>query len=133
MKNSDLVTLPFIKVAEDLDLAGLIWQPEIGDEVADRDKLQAVSILVDPQGLTPDELRSTFIWLPTVEQMVMQLEVRQAILEHAGLELSERRMCYHTLIRSAVGPIESRANSLRAAVGVALRNLLLADTPMAIN
>ena len=80
---------PFINVAEDLELAGLIWRPEIGDEISNRHEPGAVSVLVDPQGMTPTELRSVYLWLPTVEQMVLQFEVRQAILFHAGVELTD--------------------------------------------
>ncbi|MCO6431922.1 MAG: hypothetical protein J5J00_13770 [Deltaproteobacteria bacterium] len=117
--------LHFLPVAEDLELAGLLWKPEIGDEVADRDKRESISVFVDPQGLTPEQLRGAYLWLPTVEQMVEQLEARQAILFHAGLELSTRSLCYKTVIQSPVGHIETRAESLRISVGIALRDLLL--------
>jgi hypothetical protein len=124
----------FLEVAEDLELAGLLWKPEIGDEISDRQKRGSISVLVDPQGLTPGELRSSYIWLPTVEQMVFQFEARQAILFHAGLELTEQSLCYKTVIKSQKGPIESRADSLRASVGLALRSLLLNDvSPLIIN
>jgi len=126
--------LHFLEVAEDLELAGLLWRPEIGDEISDRKKKGFVSVLVDPQGLTPLELRSTYIWLPTVEQMVMQFEARQTILFHAGLEMTDTSYCYKTVIKSPKGPIESRGDSLRTSVGIALRNLLLNDiAPEAIN
>ena len=122
-------SLRFIEVALDLEQAGLIWQPEIGDEVSNRETPEKVSILVDPHGMTPIELRDSFLWLPTTEQMVLQLEVRQAILFHAGLEMSEKHMFYKTVIQSSIGQIESRGNSLRHAIGAALRDFLLADTP----
>ena len=123
----------FLNVAEDLEIAGLIWQPEIGDEVAQRDK-KSVSILVDPQGMSPSELRTTYLWLPTVEQMVMQFEGRQVILYHAGLELTPASVYYKTVIHSsALGEIESKGASLREAMGMALRDLLLADRPESIN
>ena len=117
----------FLEVAEDLELAGLLWKPEIGDEISDRRNRGTISVLVDPHGLTPRELRSTYIWLPTVEQMVFQFEARQAILFHAGLELTDTSLCYKTVIKSPKGPIESRAESLRNSVGIALRNLLLGE------
>jgi len=116
---------PFISIAEDMDLAGLIWVPEIGDEVSSRKALGNISILVDPQGLTPAELRSTYLWLPTVEQMVLQIESRQAILFHAGLELSTTSFCYKTVLRRGMEIIEKSAESLRISVGLALRELLL--------
>ncbi len=119
----------FLEVAEDLELAGLLWKPEIGDEVSDKRERGNISVLVDPKGLTPVELRSTYLWLPTVEQMVFQFEARQAILFHAGLELSETELCYKTVIQAKGGAIESKADSLRSSVGLALRNLLLASSP----
>lgn len=115
----------FVEVAGDLELAGLLWVPEIGDEVSARQKPEVVSVLVDPQGLSPEELRTTYLWLPTVEQMVLQLEARQTILFHAGLELSSTAIFYKTVIKSPVGPIETTGGSLRLALGNALRNLLL--------
>lgn len=123
----------FLQVAEDLELAGLFWKPEIGDEVADRKELNAVSILVDPKGMSPSELRSAYIWLPTVEQMICQVEARQAVLFHAGLELSDTAMHYKTVLQCGKGPIESKAETLRLSLALALRNLLLAASPQVVN
>jgi len=117
----------FQNIAHDLEIAGLVWQPEIGDEVSDRKHREAVSILVDPQGMTPSELRSVYLWLPTVEQMIFQFEARQSILFHAGLEFTDSSMVYKTVIQSKLGSIECQAESLRHAMGLALRTLLLAD------
>lgn len=117
--------LSFLRVAADLEHAGLVWQPEIGDEVSDRKRKDLVSILVDPHGMTAGELRSTYLWLPTVEQMVHQFEARQAILFHAGLELSQSEFCYKTVIQAPCGAIECTADSLRVAIGKALRDLLM--------
>ena len=128
-----MILLPFVPVAEDLELAGLVWRPEIGDEVSDRNRPTLVSILVDPQGMTPTELRSTYLWLPTIEQMVQQFEARQAILFHTGLEVDARNLYYKTVVQSQVGSIESRAESLRVSVGMALRNLLLANHTEQLN
>ena len=122
-------TMPFRNIAQDLELAGLIWQPEIGDEVSERTPRSEISILVDPHGMSPTELRSVYLWLPTVEQMILQFEVRQTILFHAGLELSDSAMVYKTVLQSRLGPIESRAESLRQSLGLALRDLLLSKTP----
>ena len=119
--------LQFLQIAGDLELAGLLWTPAIGDEVPQRAEPELISVLVDPKGLSMGELRSTFLWLPTVEQMVFQFEARQAILFHAGLDLSEQMMAYKTVIQSPKGQIETRAESLRESVGIALRNLLVAD------
>ena len=117
-----------IQTSQDLETAGLVWQPEIGDEIAARKVPERVSILVDPQGLTPNELRSAYIWLPTTEQLVLQLELRQAILFHAGLELGDTLMCYKTIIQSPAGKIEGEGNSLRLSIANCLRDFLLADS-----
>lgn len=117
-------SLPFITLAEDLETAGLVWQPEIGDEISPRVNKKVVSILVDPHGMTPLELRNNYLWLPNAEQIVHQLEARQAILYHAGLELSESKLGYKTVVRSSLGLIESYAESFRASLGLALRDLL---------
>jgi hypothetical protein len=128
-----MITTRFLEIAEDLELAGLIWQPEIGDEIAKREEKKAIQILVDPQGMTPDELRLTYLWLPSVEQILLQFEARQTVLQHAGLELSEKALFYRTVLVTPGGPIESRGDSLRHSMGMALRNLLLAHAPQAIN
>lgn len=122
--STSLIDMPFITVANDLDCAGLFWQPVIGDEVSFRESPQQVSILVDPDGMTPKELRETFIWLPTVEQIVLALEARQAILFHAGLEMGQGLLTYKTVIQSKAGTIESLGDSLRVSVGLGLRDLL---------
>lgn len=123
----------FLSIAEELELAGLVWKPEIGDEICFRQKKETISVLVDPQGLTPSELRATYLWLPTVEQMVWQFEARSAILEHTGLELSPKDICYKTIIKSSFGEIHSKAVSLRASVGLALRSLLISASPGVVN
>lgn len=117
----------FIDLAAQLEGAGLIWQPEIGDEIAPRAGKDTVSILVDPQGMTPKELRKTYLWLPNTEQIIEQFEVRQAILYHAGLELSDSGICYKTVVRCSIGLIESQAENFRFSLGLALRHLLTGD------
>jgi hypothetical protein len=128
-----LVTNRFIQIAQDLEVAGLLWHPEVGDEIADRDGKQPVAILVDPQGMTPSELRSAFLWLPTVEQMINQCEARKAILFHAGLELTDNSYFYKTVLQATCGHIESKAESFRLSLGLALRDLLISDVPTVIN
>lgn len=123
----------FIYVAQDLETAGLFWHPEVGDEVTDRNLKNPVSILVDPQGLSPEELRSSFIWLPTVEQMIYQCEARQAVLFHAGFEMSSKSCGYKTVIQAPVGHIESCAVSFRISLGLALRDLLMSDATNTFN
>ena len=133
MTKPTVVTDKFIFVAQDLEGAGLLWHPEVGDEVADRDGQSPVAILVDPQGMTPDELRSEYLWLPTVEQMIVQFEARQAVLFHAGLEFNEKQFCYKTVIQAPRAHIESRADSFRISLGLALRDLLISDAPTIVN
>ncbi len=111
----------FISTSRVLDLSGLRWNPEIGDEIASRSDYQTISILVDPQGLTPGELRETYLWLPSVEQLVMQFEARQAFIQHVGLN---EKLLYKAVIESAGRMIESEARSLRMVFGKALENLL---------
>lgn len=117
-----------LNVSEDLEIAGLLWKPEVGDEVTEKKNRDLISVFVDPQGLSMEELRASFLWIPTVEQMIHQLEARQAILFHAGLELTETNLCYKTIIQCQLGPIETKADSLRVSVGLALRDLLLTDS-----
>lgn len=117
----------FLEVACDLDKIGLIWNPEIGDEISRRESPDQISVLVDTGGLTPPALRDSYIWLPTVEQMVLQIEVRQAILFHAGLEMSEFSYCYKTVIKSKKGAIEGSAYSFRESIGKALHDLIVVE------
>lgn len=121
-----MATTHFVRVAQDLEVAGLLWQPEIGDEITDRERREMVSILVDPQGMTPTQLRETYLWLPTVEQIVTQLESRQAVLEHAGLEMSEAALGYKTVIQSSTGMIETSAETFRLSLALGLKEFLLA-------
>ena len=111
-----------IEASLKLDEAGLIWHPEIGDEVAERSRLEKVAILVDPQGLPPSELRKSYLWLPSVEQLVEQFEARQALIYHAGIT---EALAYQAVIRSEVGVIEASAASLRVALSKALESLLV--------
>lgn len=120
-----MLELNFVCLAEELESAGLLWTPEIGDEISQRSEPNLVSVLVDPMGMSPTKLRETYIWLPSLEQLVLQLEVRQAILFHAGLELSDHSMAYKAVVHTGKGSIESIGNSLRHAVGEALHGLLV--------
>lgn len=120
----------FIEISLELDDAGLVWHPEIGDEVIDRDSFGKVSILVDPQGLSLNELRETFLWLPTVEQLVEQFEARQAVLFHAGIT---SQFDYEAVLRTNIGLIETKAETLRVALAKALNMLLSDSTPAHIH
>ena len=117
--------LYFIPIAGKLELAGLHWQPEIGDEICSRTQPEQISILVDPNGMTPNTLRQTYIWLPSVEQLVQQVEARKAILFHAGLELSKTSVFYKTVIQCSAKQFESTGESLRSSVGKALVELIV--------
>lgn len=119
--------MSFIDIAEDLEVAGLPWLPEIGDEISYRTEPERVSILVDPNGMTPRQLREVYIWLPSVEQLIFQFEARQAILHHTGVELTEKGVCYKTIIKQQTKRIETIAFSLRNSLGLALRDLLISD------
>jgi len=119
--------ISFLQVAHDLETAGLLWQPEIGDEISQRSAPEIVSILIDPQGMTPSVLRETYVWLPTVEQLVDQLEARRAILFHAGLEINERALAYKTVVKVGRGQVEATGDTLRDAIGSALRELLIRE------
>ena len=112
----------FIEVSCDLEKSGLVWHPEIGDEVAARDKPTRVSILIDPGGMSLGELRDNFIWLPTVEQIVMQLEAREALIYHVGIN---RNFCYEAVIKTVHGAvIEAAAATIRLAFGNVLKDLI---------
>jgi hypothetical protein len=120
--------LSFIPIAKQLEEVGLIWQPEIGDEILERgvendDPL--ISILVDPNGMTPKDLRLNFVWLPSVEQLITQFEARQAVLFHAGLDVTQEKFCYKTIIQVQTRQIEGSASSFRSSLGIALRNLMV--------
>ncbi|MCC6221479.1 MAG: hypothetical protein IT291_09600 [Deltaproteobacteria bacterium] len=111
----------YINVSVELEKKGLVWHPEIGDEVSDRNHLDKVCIFVDPQGLTPKILRETFVWLPTVEQLVEQFEARQVLIYHAGIN---ERLVYEAIVKTSEGVIETSAETLRLAFGKALSEVL---------
>ncbi len=127
------ISSKIVTVSEDLELAGLIWHPEIGDEISDRHNRDMISILVDPKGLTPVELRAAFLWIPTVEQIIEQIEARQAILSHVGFGLSEPLTGYKAIIKAKSKSIESYAETMRIALGIALRDLLLTSDSCVVN
>ena len=123
-------TTGYIPISIELEATGLVWHPAIGDEVLSREELKKVSILVDPQGLSPKELRENFVWLPTVEQLVDQLEARQALIYHAGVTA---HLSYEAVVRTVFGVVEAQAASLREVFGMALRDVLMKDSHLAIH
>lgn len=120
-----MIHYPFLDIAEDLEIAGLVWLPEVGDEVSKRQKKDDISILFDAQSYSAKELRASYLWLPSVEQLMKQFEARQAILSHAGLELSEKELRYRTVLKIRGQALEAVGDTLRSALGSALRQLLL--------
>lgn len=111
----------YIDISYELDKQGLVWNPEIGDEVSLRGSDRNVSILVDPNGMTPSELRESFIWLPNVEQLVSQIEARQGLIFHAGIT---EDLEYEAIIKTQFGLIEAKATSLRVVFGKVLNSLI---------
>ena len=114
----------FLPLALQLDEAGLSWIPQIGDEVSQRVEPGEVAILFDNQGLTIDELKRTFVWLPTLEQIVTQLEIRQAVLKHAGLSLDKSNFGYSAVVKHKIGEIRAIAPNLRIALGMTLKEII---------
>jgi hypothetical protein len=115
----------FTEVAFDLEQVGLVWQPSLGDEVSFRDQPEKFTVIVDPSAMPDYELREMYLWLPKTEQLVNQLEARQAVLCHAGLELTETKICYRAVVQIKSISFEAEGPSLRSALGLSLRELLL--------
>ena len=110
-----------INLATRLEAAGLQWDPEIGDEVIDRSDLDKVGILVDPQGLSSDELRGNYLWLPSIEQLILEVEHRDAIIFHAG---STGQNHYEVVLKTAGGLVRASGIEFRIALGNAFVSLL---------
>ena len=111
----------YIYLAIDLDRSGLIWQPEIGDEVVERHSEPRVSILVDPQGLKPAELREVYVWLPTLEQLIAEIEDRAGAIYHLGInEVGD----YEAIIRISSGLIEVEGENMRVTLARGLQQLI---------
>ena len=115
----DVVNL--ISLASRLESAGLSWEPEIGDEVIDKLDRKKVGILVDPQGLSLDDLRQSFLWVPNIEQLILEIENRNAIIFHAGSSASHD---YDVVLKTVSGLIKGEGSDFRLALGDALENLL---------
>ena len=116
-----MVSEAFIEVADQLSKTGLVWRPEIGDEIALRPDLRKVSILFDSTGLTPPELRLEFLWLPSVEQLVEQIEARQGFIYHVGIN---EKMFYEAQIKTIEGVVSIYETNLRLVMGKALYCLI---------
>lgn len=123
--------LHFIELSVELEQSGLIWHPEIGDEVIARDKPSRVSILVDPAGMSLKELRINYIWLPTVEQLVNQFEAREALIHHVGIN---QNFIYEAVIKTSYGAIiETNAPTIRLVFGAALKDLIKEKTQVSVH
>ena len=114
-------SIEFIPLSVQLDRTGLLWEPEIGDEVTERESLDRVAILVDPQGLSPEELRESFIWLPTIEQLLDQIATRRGVIYHVGLS---DELVYEAVVKTPTGIFEITCDNLRVALGQTLFQLL---------
>jgi len=114
----------YIDISFELDRRGLIWEPEVGDEISLRGSDRTVSILVDPNGMSPQELRQSFIWLPNVEQLVGQIEDRHGLIFHAGIT---EGLEYEAIVKCNAGLVEAKADSLRVVFGKVL-NSIISDT-----
>lgn len=116
----------FILLAKELERVGLKWVPEIGDEVSIRDLCDnKISILIDSNGMNLIELRENYIWLPTIEQLLDEIETRGGFLFHSGMELSENNKKYSVVIQTLTDTFTVHHNTLRGALAVALKKLIL--------
>jgi hypothetical protein len=115
--------LDFFNLSSQLERSGLVWHPEIGDEVADRATCQAL-ILVNNKGLTPSQLRRLFLWLPRMEQMIEQIEARQAIITHFGYSADLANHVYCVNIEVGAQQINASHLDSRFALGLGLLKLL---------
>ena len=115
--------IDFFNLSSQLEKSGLTWNPEIGDEVADRVTATAL-ILVDNKGLTPNQLRKLFLWLPRLEQMIEQIEARQAIIAHFGFNAESRNSGYLVEIKFRESVFSAAHPDSRLAVGLGLLKLL---------
>jgi len=115
--------LDFFNLSSQLEKSGLTWNPEIGDEVADRVTATTL-ILVDNKGLTPNQLRKLFLWLPRLEQMIEQIEARQAIISHFGFSTSLKNSGYLVEIQFRESVLSATHPDSRLAIGLGLLKLL---------
>ncbi len=106
-----------------LEMAGLVWKPEIGDEVLDRYS-NRIMILTDNFGLPPSELRKIFLWLPRMEQLIEQIEARQAVILRLGWIQEEVSIGYDVEIGYQGNVIQAKGLDARLALGTGLFKLL---------
>ena len=80
---------------------------------------------VDSLGLTPHELRTLYVWLPTVEQMLQQIEKRSGLLFHAGRGRTSD--CYEAIVFAENEMLKAQGSSLRQALAEVLCTLISGD------
>jgi len=80
--------------------------------------------------MSPKELRDSFVWLPTVEQLVNQIEARQGLIFHAGVT---ERLEYEAIIKIQSGLVEAKAASLRVAFGKVLNSIISSSYTIALH
>ena len=116
----------FLILAKELETIGLKWIPEVGDEVLLRGLQDGrISILVDSNGMTLYELRENYIWLPTIEQLMSEIEHRGGVLFHAGLMSNSNNKKYEVVIQTLQDMIKVTHDSLREALALSLKKLIL--------
>lgn len=116
MENSN-----FIDISVQLDQSGLVWVPVVGDEISFRDYHRQISILISTMGLPIENLRQSFVWLPNVEQLVKEIEIRNGFITHMSLNQS---LEYEVVVNGSYGTIEVIAPSLREAFGHSLSSII---------
>ena len=116
----------FLILAKELETIGLKWIPEVGDEVLYRGLQDGrISILVDSNGMTLYELRENYIWLPTIEQLMNEIEHRGGVLFHAGFIINDKCKKYEVVIQTLQDMIKVNHDSLREALALSLKKLML--------
>ncbi|MCS6894129.1 MAG: hypothetical protein NZO16_06165 [Deltaproteobacteria bacterium] len=123
---TEIITLSFA-----LERAGLVWHPEIGDEVSERTSNQ-IMILTDNFSLPPSHLRRIFLWLPRAEQLIEQIEARQGIITHVGWINDGSTYGYGAFLK--IGDVEIRAtsSSFRLALAMLLFKFLQFLNPKSV-
>ncbi len=116
----------FLILAKELETIGLKWIPEVGDEVLLRGlQDNRISILIDSNGMTLYELRENYIWVPTIEQLMREIEHRGGVLFHAGAVINDKNIKYEVVIQTLQDIIKVTNDSLREALALSLKKLIL--------
>lgn len=121
MINSSYTELISLSLA--LEKAGLVWHPQIGDEVSERSQFR-IMILTDNNSLTPSQLRKLFVWLPRMEQIIEQIEARNGIITFFGWNSSPASFGYLARMEISGEMIETSHVDPRLAIGALLFKFL---------